>query len=597
MNRGPLYMKNGLNLFYFVMTLASGLLLIGSAEAAPPRAPTSLRAVTSADGASIRLSWNSVSGATAYEVLKRSGKDAPLTAPSRTVTFLSASTRTMSDYAIEPYNFYTYTVRAVNSGKEVGAESNRASSRGWTTLTAPKSVFLQSDQPSSLKASWARADHVEYYLAYWNNVKCLGSATRVSGQETSSRRSATSLNTGITFSIQAVNFAGNKSACSAWTEKVYPLPPAPSSVKIVLNSAKQPVITWTGVSGATNYRISRIQQGNSAQFLTTISEDGRTRSYTDRAALRYRTTYRYSISTSSPGGISTETTSSNSITTPEAPIPRPVSALQVTVSGTTASLTWTASPDTPNAQVYRQIGTAAKTFLTTVTISKHTDSGPLPYNTDVLYSVRALNDNKESTTEVSQTVRVAGNPIADAPTSFAVKELFEDNLVLSWTMGARSTGTKIYRWLDGETPTLVATLGNVTQYVDSGNLKPSSTYYFQARSTNSNGDGLATAPLQVKTSAFRNFYSVRISWAANRESAVNQTGGGYRVLICPGTIFDRTKAQVITVPYVSGAEAPTSTTLSEVRKGSYRVRVEAYSSSIESVSGLSQEIAVQVPAS
>jgi hypothetical protein len=61
---------------------------------------------------------------------------------------------------------------------------------------------------------------------------------------------------------------------------------------------------------------------------------------------------------------------------------------------------------------------------------------------------------------------------------------------------------------------------------------------------------------------------VTISWAANREAAVNTTGGGYTVAISGQTPID--------VPYVSGTTAPTSTTTT-LLSGSYSVTVTAYS--------------------
>lgn len=61
---------------------------------------------------------------------------------------------------------------------------------------------------------------------------------------------------------------------------------------------------------------------------------------------------------------------------------------------------------------------------------------------------------------------------------------------------------------------------------------------------------------------------VTISWSANREAAVNRTGGGYRVNISG-------KAPV-EVPYTSGSLAPTSATTT-LFTGTYDVYVVAYS--------------------
>jgi hypothetical protein len=61
--------------------------------------------------------------------------------------------------------------------------------------------------------------------------------------------------------------------------------------------------------------------------------------------------------------------------------------------------------------------------------------------------------------------------------------------------------------------------------------------------------------------------NVVITWNANKESGVNKAGGGYRVQIDTQTPID--------VPYVSGAAAPTTTTV-QLGSGTYAITVVAY---------------------
>ena len=63
-------------------------------------------------------------------------------------------------------------------------------------------------------------------------------------------------------------------------------------------------------------------------------------------------------------------------------------------------------------------------------------------------------------------------------------------------------------------------------------------------------------------------HTVNISWAANRETAVNSAGGGYTVAI--------SGQPPINVPYASGTAAPT-TTAATLMTSSYSVTVTAYS--------------------
>lgn len=71
--------------------------------------------------------------------------------------------------------------------------------------------------------------------------------------------------------------------------------------------------------------------------------------------------------------------------------------------------------------------------------------------------------------------------------------------------------------------------------------------------------------------------TAQISWTANRETAVNTTGGGYKVYYSRQSGFSLASAQVVNVPYVSGTSAPTSTTLTSLASGTYYIKVVAYS--------------------
>ena len=93
--------------------------------------------------------------------------------------------------------------------------------------------------------------------------------------------------------------------------------------------------------------------------------------------------------------------------------------------------------------------------------------------------------------------------------------------------------------------------------------------------------------------------TVQVSWAANREAAVNKSGGGYRVYYSKTQGFDVAGASSVNVPFQSGTAAPTSTKLS-LSSGTYYIKVVAYSSLVgpsgaASTSAPSTEISVVVP--
>jgi hypothetical protein len=73
--------------------------------------------------------------------------------------------------------------------------------------------------------------------------------------------------------------------------------------------------------------------------------------------------------------------------------------------------------------------------------------------------------------------------------------------------------------------------------------------------------------------------NIQVSWNGNPETAVNRSGGGYKVYYNSNSGFNPGDVGVteIDAPYISGVSAPTSVLIG-VGSGTYYVRVAAYSS-------------------
>ncbi|HED16234.1 MAG TPA: hypothetical protein ENI64_05400 [Gammaproteobacteria bacterium] len=73
--------------------------------------------------------------------------------------------------------------------------------------------------------------------------------------------------------------------------------------------------------------------------------------------------------------------------------------------------------------------------------------------------------------------------------------------------------------------------------------------------------------------------NILVSWNANRETAVNTNGGGYRVYYATtaGLALTDPAVTMTDVPYISGSTVPTSTTLSVQSGNRYYFKVTAYS--------------------
>jgi hypothetical protein len=109
------------------------------------------------------------------------------------------------------------------------------------------------------------------------------------------------------------------------------------------------------------------------------------------------------------------------------------------------------------------------------------------------------------------------------------------------------------------------------------------------------GSSTTPTPTPVSKSA------IHVTWATNRERAVNEAGGGYRVYYSTTSGFNVSSAAFVDVPYVSGASAPTTATIGDLSPGTYYIKVAAYSalktsgSAINAVSSPSVQISITVP--
>ena len=108
-------------------------------------------------------------------------------------------------------------------------------------------------------------------------------------------------------------------------------------------------------------------------------------------------------------------------------------------------------------------------------------------------------------------------------------------------------------------------------------------------------DGTPSGPAQPATLVT---YPVTVTWNANREAAVNKAGGGYTVYYHT-TSGEELNGTAVSVPFVSGATAPTAAVLN-LAAGTYYVKVVGFSaiasgSSASSQSVPSTEVSITVP--
>lgn len=151
--------------------------------------------------------------------------------------------------------------------------------------------------------------------------------------------------------------------------------------------------------------------------------------------------------------------------------------------------------------------------------------------------------------------------------------------VFNESMNGSTVNSSTFTLEDNGTPVAggVAYSGVTATFTPAAQLASSVTYIatITTGAQDISGNGVAADVSWSFTTASGN---IQISWGANLETAVNRSGGGYKVFYSTSSGFNPgdVGVTVIDVPYSSGVSAPTSV-LIPLSPGIYYIRVAAYS--------------------
>ena len=178
-----------------------------------PSAPTGVSA-TAQSSSSIRVTWNSVSGATSYDVYYEIGSSTTknfagnATSTSYTHTGLTASTT------------YYYYIKAKNSAGESGYSSydyatTQSSGGGGSAPGTPTGVNASATSSSSITVSWSTSSNATGYRIY-RSSSSTGTYCEVGTSTTTSyTNTGLSANTTYYYKVAAYNSIGSSSQSSA----------------------------------------------------------------------------------------------------------------------------------------------------------------------------------------------------------------------------------------------------------------------------------------------------------------------------------------------------------------------------------------------
>lgn len=137
-------------------------------------------------------------------------------------------------------------------------------------------------------------------------------------------------------------------------------------------------------------------------------------------------------------------------------------------------------------------------------------------------------------------------------------------------------------------------VGNSTSVLVTSSALAVGTYNFYTDSINSTGTSTCS-PIRATYNYLGPAPVVRVSWTANREKSVNQSGGGYRIYYASAAGVNTSTASFINVPYVSGGAAPVTKDLTNLSIGTTYFKVVAFSTTLSTQSAASDEFSITLP--
>ena len=270
--------------------------------------------------------------------------------------------------------------------------------------------------------------------------------------------------------------------------------------------------------------------------------------------------------------------------TPATPPIAPSALVATATSSSSINLSWTDNSSDESNFVVQRSTTSGSGFATIATLGANTtsyaDTAGLSASTTYYYQVYATNGGSGSgfSNEAFSTTEIAPPPPPIAPTGLVATATSSSSINLTWTDNSSDESNFVVQrsTTSGSGFATIATLGsNITSYADTTGLSVSTTYYYQVYATNGVGSSGFSNEASATTATDA---SILVSWDGNPETAVNRSGGGYKVYYSSNSGFDPGDSGVteIDVPYSSGVSAPTSVLIS-LSLGTYYIRIAAYS--------------------
>ena len=433
-----------------------------------PAAP----AITSAipGNASVTVGWNSVSGATSYNlyfqagdsVVKTSATQIPGASSPRTVAGLANGTK------------YAFAVTAVNIAGESPLSAPLAATPLPAVPPAPAITGALAGN-TSVSVAWSAASGATSYNLYYQAGSSIvkGTAAVIAGAASPQAVTGLANGTQYAFAVTGVNIAGESPLSAVQTAT--PMPPTPGAplISSVLAGNATVTLTWAAVPGATSYNVY-YEPGNSVAIgAASVVTGGASPQIV--SGLVNAVQYAFAVTAVNASGESP--LSAVQTATPMPPVPAAPVISGATPGDASVSVGWVPVSGATSYNIYYQTGnTVDKGTATVITgaASPRQITG-LADGTQYAFAVTAVNASGESPLSAVQTA----TPMPPVPAAPAIGGVTagDASATVTWAAAAGATSYNLYYQagsavsrttasvIAGATsPGLVSGLVNGTQY-------------------------------------------------------------------------------------------------------------------------------------
>ena len=471
------------------LTQLAELRLLGT-PSAPPDVPPAPTGVTATGGSGeITLGWLGVAGATGYRI-ERSSYNSAWAA----VGTGGAGVTTYTDTGLPEATLYNYRVVATNAA---GDSAPSAALSAETMTLAPTGLTLVAVSGARIDLSWV--DHSpaanDYYVeestdgVTWQQIASIYGAATSFAATGPFDGSAT-----YSFRVRADSYAGGYSgyAVASVTTPDYPGPPALNSATLLSDTAA--ALAWSGVSGATGYRVER-STGYFGAWTPVVAIPADVTSFTD-TGLTEATSYTYRVVATNAAGDSAPS-GTQTVNTPAA---SPTGLTLNPTAGNRIDLNWTDHSsvayeylveDSPDGANWQPAGVASSPSA-----NSFTATGPFDGSTTYYFRVRAYAFAWGYSGYATASTTTPAFP--NVPRGFTALGVSPTQIMLNWQDDVNETSYRIERSTDGTSWVVVSTpAAGVTSVTDNG-LSTGVNYQYRITATNAVGDSGYGGPVSAQ---------------------------------------------------------------------------------------------------